>query len=165
MTSKVFAVACACSLALGACGGGNKTAAGSPASAVPLGTAAPCQSNQTCLKDGLRYEDVKVGTGTEAKKGDTVKVTYVGMLTSGKVFDASKNHPPGYFTFKLGAGMVIQGWDEGVPGMKVGGERKLTIPPELGYGSAGYPPTIPPNATLIFDIKLLGVKGGSSSNY
>jgi peptidylprolyl isomerase/FKBP-type peptidyl-prolyl cis-trans isomerase FkpA len=145
---------------LAACGGNdsNKTPAGGAPTGSPLGAA--CQANQTCLDDGLRYEDVKVGTGTEAKKGDTVKVDYVGMLTDGTVFDASKKHPPGYFSFKLGAGMVIQGWDEGVPGMKVGGERKLTIPPALGYGSAGYPPTIPPNSTLIFDIKLLGVKSG-----
>lgn len=158
MIPKTIAVACACLLLLAGCGNdSNKTSAGSAPSGSPLGGA--CQANQTCLDDGLRYEEVKEGTGAEAKKGDTVKVTYVGMLDDGTVFDASKRHPPGYFSFKLGAGMVIQGWDEGVPGMKVGGERKLTIPPDLGYGSAGYPPTIPPNATLIFDIKLLGVKG------
>ncbi len=157
MTPRI-AVALAIALVLtAACGKDDTNKPASSSSASPLGAA--CQSNETCLDDGLRYQDVKVGTGAEAKKGDTVKVTYVGMLDDGTVFDASKNHPPGYFPFKLGAGEVIQGWDEGVPGMKVGGERKLTIPPELGYGSAGYPPTIPPNATLMFDIKLLAVKG------
>ena len=109
-------------------------------------------------KSGLKYEDLKEGTGAEAKKGDTVEVHYTGWLTNGKKFDSSKdrNEP---FSFKLGAGMVIKGWDEGVAGMKVGGKRKLMIPPELGYGARGAGGgAIPPNATLIFEIELLKIK-------
>lgn len=104
----------------------------------------------------LKIEDVKVGTGAEAKSGKSVSVHYTGTLTSGAKFDSSldRNEP---FEFQLGAGMVIQGWDEGVAGMKVGGRRKLTVPPELGYGARGYPPVIPPNSILVFDIELLEV--------
>jgi FKBP-type peptidyl-prolyl cis-trans isomerase len=104
----------------------------------------------------LKIEDLQIGTGAEAKAGKSVTVHYTGTLTNGKKFDSSRdrNRP---FDFQLGAGMVIQGWDQGVAGMKVGGRRKLTIPPELGYGAGGYPPVIPPNSTLIFDIELLEV--------
>ena len=107
-------------------------------------------------KSGLKYEDLKEGTGAEAKKGDSVDVHYTGWLTDGKKFDSSKdrNMP---FNFRLGAGDVIQGWDEGVAGMKVGGKRKLMIPPELGYGAKGKGP-IPPNAELIFEVELLKIK-------
>jgi FKBP-type peptidyl-prolyl cis-trans isomerase FkpA len=106
---------------------------------------------------GLQYEDTVVGTGTEAKKGDNVEVHYVGTLDTGAKFDSSKdrNRP---FGFKLGAGKVIKGWDEGVAGMKIGGTRKLVIPGNLGYGAGGYPGLIPPNATLHFTVELLGVK-------
>jgi FKBP-type peptidyl-prolyl cis-trans isomerase len=105
----------------------------------------------------LQMEDLKVGTGPEAKSGHNVSVHYVGTLVDGKKFDSSRdrNDP---FEFKLGAGMVIKGWDQGVAGMKVGGLRKLTIPAELGYGSRGYPPVIPANATLIFEVELLAVR-------
>lgn len=104
----------------------------------------------------LQIEDLQIGTGAEAKAGKSVSVHYTGTLTNGKKFDSSRdrNRP---FDFQLGAGMVIQGWDQGVAGMKVGGRRKLTIPPELGYGAGGYPPVIPPNSTLIFDIELIEV--------
>jgi FKBP-type peptidyl-prolyl cis-trans isomerase FkpA len=104
----------------------------------------------------LQIEDLQVGTGAEAKSGQSVSVHYTGTLTNGKKFDSShdRNDP---FDFQLGAGMVIKGWDQGVAGMKVGGRRKLTIPPELGYGPMGYPPVIPPNSTLIFDIELIEV--------
>jgi len=105
---------------------------------------------------GLKYEDQKVGDGAEAKKGDTVQVHYTGWLTNGKQFDSSKTSGKP-FSFKLGAGDVIKGWDEGVAGMKVGGKRKLTIPPALGYGARGAGGVIPPNAELIFEVELLKV--------
>jgi len=121
-------------------------------------TAAPSKVTGDGVKtdSGLQYWDIKVGTGTEAKKGDHVKVHYTGWLTSGKKFDSSVDagRP---FDFTIGAGQVIKGWEEGVAGMKVGGKRQLRIPPLLGYGERGYPGVIPSNATLIFDVELLGV--------
>jgi FKBP-type peptidyl-prolyl cis-trans isomerase FkpA len=104
----------------------------------------------------LEIEDLKVGTGAEAKAGQKVVVHYVGTLTNGSKFDSSRDRGEG-FDFKLGAGQVIKGWDQGVAGMKVGGLRKLTIPPELAYGARGYPPVIPPNSTLVFEVELLQV--------
>jgi FKBP-type peptidyl-prolyl cis-trans isomerase FkpA len=103
---------------------------------------------------GLIYEDVTEGSGAAARAGQSVSVHYTGWLTDGRKFDSSKdrNAP---FEFSLGAGMVIRGWDEGVQGMKVGGVRKLTIPPELGYGARGAGGVIPPNATLVFEVELL----------
>ncbi len=107
-------------------------------------------------KSGLKYVEVKVGTGMEARAGDSVSVHYTGTLKNGTVFDSSKGRKP--ITFNLGEGRVIKGWDEGIAGMKVGGKRKLIIPPELGYGKAGAPPDIPPNATLFFDVELVKVQ-------
>ena len=100
--------------------------------------------------------DINVGTGAEATAGQRVRVHYTGTLTNGQKFDSSldRNQP---FAFTLGAGEVIKGWDQGVAGMRVGGKRKLTIPPELGYGSRGFPPVIPPNSTLVFEVELLAV--------
>jgi len=105
---------------------------------------------------GLTYEDLAPGTGAEAKSGDTVSVHYTGWLTDGTKFDSSVDRNSA-FSFKLGAGRVIKGWDEGVAGMKVGGKRKLTIPADLGYGSRGAGGLIPPGATLVFDVELLKV--------
>jgi FKBP-type peptidyl-prolyl cis-trans isomerase FkpA len=104
----------------------------------------------------LKIEDLKVGTGAEAVSGKNVTVHYVGTLTTGSKFDSSRDRNEG-FQFRLGAGQVIQGWDQGVAGMKIGGLRKLTIPPELGYGARGFPPVIPANSTLIFEVELLAV--------
>lgn len=106
---------------------------------------------------GLKYIDIKVGDGDEAKKGHTVTVHYTGRLKDGKKFDSSKDRDEP-FVFPLGAGRVIKGWDEGVAGMKVGGTRKLIIPPELGYGARGAGNVIPPNAELTFEVELLKVK-------
>ncbi len=105
----------------------------------------------------LQIDDIKQGSGAEAKAGHSVTVHYVGTLTDGSKFDSSRDRGQG-FTFKLGGGQVIQGWDQGVAGMKVGGVRKLTIPPELGYGARGYPPVIPANSTLVFEVELLDVR-------
>lgn len=105
----------------------------------------------------LKVEDLKVGTGAVAESGKKVTVNYTGTLTDGTKFDSSYDHGSP-FTFNLGAGEVIKGWDEGVAGMKIGGKRKLTIPPSLGYGPAGAPPVIPGNATLIFEVELLKVE-------
>jgi FKBP-type peptidyl-prolyl cis-trans isomerase len=104
---------------------------------------------------GLQYWDIKTGTGTEATPGKKVEVYYTGWFTNGKMFDSSGKRA---FPFTLGNGDVIKGWDEGVSGMKVGGKRQLRIPPQLAYGSRGYPGVIPPNSTLIFDVELLSVK-------
>jgi FKBP-type peptidyl-prolyl cis-trans isomerase len=105
----------------------------------------------------LETEDTKVGTGREAKTGDTVHVQYTGTLMNGTKFDSSYDHGGDPFKFTIGQGQVIKGWDQGVPGMKVGGKRRLRIPADLGYGVAGSPPTIPSNAGLIFDIELVSI--------
>jgi FKBP-type peptidyl-prolyl cis-trans isomerase FkpA len=106
---------------------------------------------------GLQYEDLTEGTGAAAKAGDSVEVHYTGWLTNGKKFDSSLDRGKP-FAFSLGAGRVIKGWDEGVAGMKVGGKRKLLIPAALGYGARGAAGVIPPNADLVFEVELLGVR-------
>lgn len=132
----------------------------------PQGESTPAAAAQATTATGapgenasattLKKEDLKTGKGEEAVAGKLVTVHYTGWLTDGTKFDSSldRDQP---FTFNLGAGHVIRGWDEGVQGMKVGGKRKLTIPPEMGYGDRGAPPVIPPGSTLVFDVELLKV--------
>lgn len=106
------------------------------------------------IENGLMIEDKITGTGEKAQKGDELLVHYTGRLQNGQVFDSSVGREP--FRFTLGAGYVIKGWDEGLVGMRVGGKRTLTIPPEMGYGPTGSGP-IPPNATLVFDVELVDI--------
>lgn len=138
----------------------NRTAKQSQTTTTPaMSTSAPTPVSGPgqSTPDGLEYWDIKVGSGATAKPGDTVSVQYTGWLLDGKKFDSSVDrHEP--FSFTLGQGQVIKGWDEGVAGMKVGGKRQLRIPPSLGYGSRGAGGVIPPNATLIFDVELVGVQ-------
>lgn len=133
-------------------------ASSSPSSgSSSTGAAAMTDENIVTTPSGLKYVDIVEGTGEMPKKGQTVEVHYTGTLEDGRKFDSSRdrNQP---FDFPLGAGRVIKGWDEGISSMKVGGQRKLIIPPDLGYGSRGAGGVIPPNATLIFDVELLEIK-------
>ena len=114
-------------------------------------------ADEVTTPSGLKYTDEVVGSGDSPSKGKKVRVHYTGKLTNGKKFDSSHDRKEP-FEFTIGVGQVIRGWDEGVMSMKVGGKRQLTIPPDLGYGARGAPPTIPPNATLIFDVELLAIQ-------
>ena len=129
-------------LGLAACGGG-----GGGSNATPTGPTS------------LQIEDLTVGTGATAATGDTVNVLYTGTFLDGRVFDASSLHGNVPISFRLGAGQVIAGWDQGLVGMKVGGKRRLTIPSSLAYGASGAPPTIPPNTPLKFDVELVSIAG------
>jgi FKBP-type peptidyl-prolyl cis-trans isomerase len=106
----------------------------------------------------LQIEDLVVGTGATAAAGDTISVNYVGTFLDGRKFDASADHG-GPATFQVGVGRLIKGWDQGIPGMKVGGKRRLTVPSDLAYGAAGFPPTIPPNTPLRFEVDLVSIAG------
>jgi len=130
--------------------------------AGPSSPSAKSKSSDAELKyvkkdSGLKYADLEVGTGAEFKSGMLVLVNYEAWLEDGTKFDSSYNRREP-FSFKIGAGQVIQGWEDGVIGMKVGGKRRLIIPPALGYGEAGAPPRIPPNATLTFEVKALAAQ-------
>ena len=116
------------------------------------------EGNMQKLENGLLIEDIVVGDGNEAKDHNKVVVNYTGTLENGSVFDSSLKPGRDPFTFTLGVGSVIKGWDQGVKGMKVGGKRKLVIPPELGYGDQGAGNVIPPNTTLYFEVELLEVE-------
>ena len=160
----IIALCAALALAIGGCGGDDdstSTETTSEAAAAKSGAEDTDKKPKVTVPDGpppkqLEEDDLVEGTGAEAKTGDEVTVQYVGVgYDSGKEFDASWGREP--FSFQLGAGAVIPGWDKGVAGMKVGGRRELTIPPNLAYGPAGYPPAIGPNETLIFVIDLLAV--------
>ena len=131
---------------------GKDTKSGGFSSALGVDT-----TKMTKAPSGLWYTDVAVGQGAEAAPGRTVRVHYTGWLTDGTKFDSSRDRGEP-FAFTLGAGQVISGWDEGVKGMKVGGRRKLVLPPQLAYGEGGAPPAIPPGATLVFDVEVLEVQ-------
>ena len=139
-------------LLLLACGGSDSSGGASAGGDFKVDSAA-----LTKTASGLQYQDVKVGTGAEAHDGQLAVVHYTGWLTDGTKFDSSRDRGQP-FSFPIGQGQVIPGWDEGVAGMKVGGRRKLVIPARLGYGDMGAPPAIPPGATLVFDVELLDLK-------
>lgn len=147
VTVKWFVLLCAATLLVAGCGGKESTVTR--------------EGTPVTLPSGLIYVDLKVGSGDPIQPGQTAVVHYTGWLADGgkpgRQFDSSysRNRP---FDFRLGAGQVIQGWDEGVAGMRVGGKRRLTIPPQLGYGERGAGNVIPPNATLIFDVELLEIR-------
>lgn len=166
MTRTVLTIFACMALALAGCGGGDSTTGTSPEAPESTSPAAPAaagskpkvQVPKGAPPKQLEIKDLRPGSGDQAKAGAQVTVQYVGVLfKSGKQFDASwdRGEP---FSFTLGRGEVIPGWDQGVEGMKVGGRRELIIPPKLGYGSAGFPPTIPPNETLVFVVDLVGLE-------
>lgn len=128
-----------------------------PAKAADKKDGPPVTGKATTTPSGLEYWDIKKGSGKLAEKGKKVSVHYTGWLTDGKEFDSSRDVGDP-IQFNLGKGEVIKGWDEGIGGMKVGGKRQLRIPPALGYGPRGFGSSIPPNATLVFDVELMDVK-------
>jgi FKBP-type peptidyl-prolyl cis-trans isomerase len=139
-------------LILLACGGSERGGDAAAGSDFKVDSAA-----LTKTASGLQYQEVTAGSGAEARDGQVAVVHYTGWLTDGTKFDSSRDRGEP-FSFPIGAGQVIPGWDEGVAGMKIGGRRKLVIPANLGYGDMGAPPVIPPGATLVFDVELLDLK-------
>jgi FKBP-type peptidyl-prolyl cis-trans isomerase len=161
ITLGIFIVLAALIIAVGAwydnyISGQSQQSIADQASVAQQAAQAQAQQQQQIMNK-LKITDLTVGTGTEAKSGDTVSVLYTGSLDDGTVFDSSAKHGNTPFSFTLGVGQVIQGWDLGVAGMKVGGKRELVIPPDLGYGAQGAGGVIPPNATLHFTVELLSV--------
>ncbi|MFP2899337.1 FKBP-type peptidyl-prolyl cis-trans isomerase [Corallococcus sp. 4LFB] len=140
-------------LALAGCGGDSSS--GDPAQVTYADALGVNLSSMNKSESGLYTQDLVVGTGTEAVDGSRVLVHYTGWLPDGSQFDSSRGGQP--FSFAVGAGQVIEGWDEGLVGMRVGGTRKLVIPSELGYGSRGSPPVIPADSVLVFDVELMRI--------
>lgn len=164
---RVHLLAAALLVAVTAAACGEDATPGS-SSATPASTGSPAASATASgdlvkTASGLQYRDTVVGTGPQPKAGDCIAVGYSGRLADGTEFDASSPGSP--VGFLIGVGQVIAGWDEGVLSMNVGGERTLVIPPDLGYGPGGYPPTIPPNATLTFDVKLVGIRNQNNKQF
>ena len=143
---------------LATCGDGQEASpTPTPTATQVEGGLPPVSGEPTVTASGLQFIDIEVGTGDAPQSGQTVEVHYTGWLADGTKFDSSldRGQP---LSFVLGADQVIASWEEGVTSMKVGGKRRLIIPPELGYGERGYPPDVPPNAELIFDVELLAIK-------
>jgi len=167
--SVVFMLVCVVLLVVGQVGGKQNTAIASQLTQTPPAPTTVTENNTLIASDtmsdanvvttpsGLKYVEVKEGTGATPQTGQTVEVHYTGTLEDGTKFDSSRDRGQP-FDFKIGLGQVIKGWDEGLSTMKVGGQRQLIIPPELGYGARGAGGVIPPNAILHFDVELLGVK-------
>lgn len=160
-TSSIFVfIVLAAGIIAAAMGYNKKSDEAMQQAQVAAGVAA--QEAQSKIMQNFKINDVMVGAGAEAKNGETATVNYVGTLDDGTKFDSSYDRKQP-FSFTLGAGNVIKGWDLGVLGMKVGGKRELIIPPELGYGARGYPPVIPANATLHFTVELLSASTSSAA--
>lgn len=151
LTARAIAVLVLLFLLVAACGD-DATVPGAEQDGVQEVLSGDCEEGTVTTDSGLQYEDIECGDGEEADRGDTVSVKYRGALEDGTEFDS------GTYPFQIGSGMVIPGWEEGIAGMKVGGKRKLTIPPDLAYGPQGRPPVIPENATLVFDVELLEIQ-------
>ena len=147
-----FPILAALLLLLAACGDDSPSE-----SAGGGGDTGGCEEGQTVTTDsGLEYEEIECGDGDEVARGDTITVHYTGTLENGDEFDSSRGGDPA--TFALESGSLIEGWVEGIPGMREGGRRELVIPPDLGYGEAGNPPVIPGGATLTFDVEVIEVQ-------
>ncbi|MEA5600860.1 FKBP-type peptidyl-prolyl cis-trans isomerase [Nostoc sp. UHCC 0252] len=167
--SVAFMLVCVVLLIVGQVGSKQNTAIAAELTQTPLAPTTLSENNTLIASNtmsddktvttpsGLKYVELKEGTGATPQPGQTVEVHYVGTLENGTKFDSSRDRGQP-FSFKIGVGQVIKGWDEGLSTMKVGGRRQLIIPSELGYGARGAGGVIPPNATLLFDVELLGVK-------
>jgi FKBP-type peptidyl-prolyl cis-trans isomerase len=166
-----FLAAAAAALVLAGCGYSDPTASAGSAATTAQTTPTPLAGvdnfneganlEPTTFPDGLKWVNLKVGTGPVATKGDTVKVHYTGWLANGTKFDSSRDTGQP-FDVSLGQGQTIQGFEEGMLGMQAGGRRRIIIPPALGYGDQGQPPTIPPKSTLIFTVEMVAITGHAS---